>query len=146
MKELIRLPDDLDVYLRECCDETGHGSFRISSRRSGDVVQLALEATPSQRYEGNGDLLIGFVIDDKGKTSTTAERTVRSLAEVADRIIRRLVEIWHEAAGNGSVEVSCRRQRNGKTRIRIRHSFDDEVVLRPEEVQVSVSTEASPVQ
>lgn len=143
MKDLADLPRDLGLYLHECCDETGHGSFRIATQKSGETVQLSLEATPSQRYEGVGERLFELLSQDEALARTA--RTVRSLSDVADRIIRRIVEIWQEAAGNGSVEVSCRRQRNGKTRIRIRHSFDDEVVLRPEELQVSVETEISPV-
>lgn len=136
MKPVSDLPNDLRSYLHECCDETGHGSFRVTSRRTGGLVQLALEATPSQRYRDSGNTLADLV--PTGRSGERRLRSARSLDEVSDRIITRLIEIWEQASGNGSVEVGCRRQHNGKVRIRIRHSFDDEVVLRPEEIQVAL--------
>lgn len=141
MKAITSLPDDLRSYLYECCDETGHGSFCVKSNKAADSVQITLEATPSQRYEGDGGALVDLLCDSSSGKSNL--RTARSLNEVSDRIVRRLVEIWDEANGNGCVEVGCRRQQNGKVRIRIRHSCDDEVVLRPEEIQVSIPSETS---
>ena len=142
MKDISELPTDLETYLHRCCDETGYGTFQIKSEKSGQTIHISLVAAPSHRYEGKATLLLGLLRNEEHFPENA--RIPRSLSDVGDRIIRRLVEIWNEARGNGSVEVSCRRQKNGKTRIRIRHSFDDEVVLRPEELQVTAERIAAP--
>lgn len=134
IKSFEDLRQDVLIYLNDCCVETGHGKFEVTSERERGGVSLKLLGRPSRRYRADDDEMALADSDLLGRGAAPP----RSVADVRDRIMRRLCEIWRNANGNGGLEVVCRQRGNGRVLIVIEHTCLDEIVLRPEEIQISL--------
>lgn len=136
-----QLQADIAKYLRECCGETGYGTFAIRSEKvNGGSLQIVIDGTPSERYRGNDEAL-GLAEVDRPRSLPPA--MLRTIDDVSRYLMNLLAQIRRKSDGNGGIDVRCRRQNNGKTRIEIKHFYEREIVLRPDEVQASVLTDVA---
>ena len=123
-----RLEMHLESILQLCAGNR-NGEFRIESCRSRETVSIRIPGTPSNEFHATEDELELLAV----RFQDGPPIQPRSIVEVRRLILFRLHDIAENSNGNGNVEVFCRRQENGRLRIRIRQRNDDEVVLRPDE-------------